>query len=194
MLSNTLVFVVFTFSTISCEAIVLRILLRYKFWRKNINKHFHTEPSNFWRKNINKRFHTEPSNFWHRILKIVLEKHFFSKIFSDQLTFSEIWSELSFSCTVMFFHTFIIRQYVKRSYLSCKIAPLPSNRDTHQYALLYFIPYVYAFRFHSPHNKNLIIALTVRLFPFGLTFRIDPCNPLLSKWLLPSTHHSIYLW
>ena len=42
------------------------------------------------------------------------------------------------------------------------MAPLTSNRDTYGYALLFIIPYVYAFHVYSHHFENSIIALTVR--------------------------------
>ena len=96
-----------------------------------------------WSNTLKQFVGTEPSNSWRTILKIVYEKHFPCKIFIDQLIFSKIWSKLSFSCTIRFFHTFIIRQYVKGSYLNCKIAPLTSYCVTHEYALLFVIPYVY---------------------------------------------------
>ena len=51
------------------------------------------------------------------------------------------------------------------------MAPLPSNRDTHGYALLFVIPYVYAFHFYSHHIKNSIIALAVRSFSFWFNFQ-----------------------
>ena len=118
------------------------ILLRYdKYRRKNINA-LRANPTK-WSNTLKQFVGTEPSNSWRTILKIVYEKHFPCKIFIDQLIFSKIWSKLSFSCTIRFFHTFIIRQYVKGSYLNCKIAPLTSYCVTHWYALLFVIPYVY---------------------------------------------------
>ena len=66
-----------------------------------------------------------------------------------------------------------MRQYVKESYLNCKMAPFPSNCDTNGYASFFVIPYVYAFPFYSHHSKNSFIALTVRSFPFWFKFQID---------------------
>ena len=50
------------------------------------------------------------------------------------------------------------------------MAPLLPNCDTHGYALLFVIPYVYAFHFYSHHIKNSIIALSVRSFFFWSNF------------------------